>query len=94
MTTTPALNRGVLDRSQRHVQAAVGDFELALADGADPAAVHFNLALAHRALHDRPSALASVERAIQYRPPATGRRSICAAGYLRSSCRHKDCPMY
>jgi serine/threonine protein kinase/tetratricopeptide (TPR) repeat protein len=65
--TAAALNRGILSyRSGRHDEA-VADFLRALRTSHDSRTVgriHYNLALAHLARGDRPSALASAEEAL------------------------------
>ena len=45
-----------------------GDARQALRHGADPATVHYDLALVHRARQDRAAALASVEEALRHNP--------------------------
>jgi tetratricopeptide (TPR) repeat protein len=73
------LHRGVLLREQRRFGEAIRDLTAALAQGADPAAVHYQLALVHLAQKDRPAALESVRRALEYDP------NHAAATALRAS---------
>jgi serine/threonine protein kinase/Flp pilus assembly protein TadD len=63
-----ALNRGVLNVQDKRLADAEKDLARALTLGADPAAVHFNLALVFQARRERDRALASVDRALRYRP--------------------------
>jgi hypothetical protein len=58
----------VLHLRERHLGEAAEDLRRALDLGADPAAVHFNLALVHQAGRDRAAALASLAEALRYRP--------------------------
>jgi tetratricopeptide (TPR) repeat protein len=63
-----ALNRGLLHfRAGRHPEA-LRDLRQALTLGADPAAVHYNLALVYLAQHDRQAARDSVARALAANP--------------------------
>jgi serine/threonine protein kinase/Tfp pilus assembly protein PilF len=66
--TAAFLNRGALNLQDKRPAEAARDLERALALGADPAVVHFNLALVSQAKRDRAGALASVDRALRYRP--------------------------
>jgi serine/threonine protein kinase/Tfp pilus assembly protein PilF len=65
-----ALNRGILHCQAKRWAQARADFQRALApeSGAEPAAVHYNLAVLHLAQGDRANALASLQRALQDRP--------------------------
>jgi serine/threonine protein kinase/Flp pilus assembly protein TadD len=63
-----ALNRGALSLRENRLTDAAADLATALSLGAEPAAVHFNLALVYQANRDRAAALASVDRALRYRP--------------------------
>jgi serine/threonine protein kinase/Flp pilus assembly protein TadD len=68
-TLAPALlNRGILHFQQRQYAKAVADLEEALRQGADPAAVHYNLALVRLATGQREAARASVARALLHAP--------------------------
>jgi serine/threonine protein kinase/Tfp pilus assembly protein PilF len=62
-----ALNRAMLRYEQRQFDKAIADLHLALEHGADPASVHYNLALVHMAVHDD-AALDDVERALEFNP--------------------------
>jgi Flp pilus assembly protein TadD len=73
-----ALNRGVLHyKAGRHARAEA-DLRHAAECGADPAAVHYNLALVHWARHDRQAALASVKQALAQDPAHAGARELLA----------------
>jgi serine/threonine protein kinase/tetratricopeptide (TPR) repeat protein len=61
-----ALNRGVLLLGQRHYAEALADLQRARDAGADPAAVHYNRALAYEGLHDPEAARAEAERALRF----------------------------
>jgi tetratricopeptide (TPR) repeat protein len=63
-----ALSRGVLNLQEKRLAEAEADLTRALALGADPAAVHYTLALVCQARRDPAGALASVERALRHRP--------------------------
>lgn len=61
-----ALNRGVVFLREKRFAEASSAFEEALARGADPAAVHYHLALVARARGDRLGAERSVRRALEH----------------------------
>jgi tetratricopeptide (TPR) repeat protein len=63
-----ALNRGLLHFRAKRFGEAIRDLQTALANGAEPAAVHYNLALVYLAQQDRPRAVASLHRAVQADP--------------------------
>jgi tetratricopeptide (TPR) repeat protein len=71
-----ALNRGVLSLHEKRYDDAIADFERALTSGAEPASVHFNLALAHQAKRDRAAAVASLEQALRIRPDLREARDL------------------
>jgi tetratricopeptide (TPR) repeat protein len=60
-----ALNRGIVHFREKRYGEAIVDFEHALRDGANPAAVHYNLALVYREKGDHERALASAKRALE-----------------------------
>jgi tetratricopeptide (TPR) repeat protein len=62
------LNRGILHAGAGRAGEAEADLRRALEAGADPAAVHYNLALVQRARGDRAAALESVRAALRARP--------------------------
>jgi eukaryotic-like serine/threonine-protein kinase len=64
--TAALLNRGILLFKSGRSWEAITDFQQALRTASDPETlgrIHFNLALAHLAQGDRPSALADAENA-------------------------------
>jgi serine/threonine protein kinase/Tfp pilus assembly protein PilF len=61
-----ALHRGMLRGELRRFDEATRDLTAALAHGADPAAVHYQLALIHLAQEDRQAALESLRKALQH----------------------------
>jgi serine/threonine protein kinase/Tfp pilus assembly protein PilF len=71
-----ALQRGLLHFHARRHAEAVRDLETALAHGAEPATVHYDLALVHLARKDRTSALASLRRALQADPDQPDARRL------------------
>jgi tetratricopeptide (TPR) repeat protein len=62
------LNRGALYLQQQQFPEAAADFRLALTLGANPAAVHYNLALLHQARDEPAAAIDALDRALQYDP--------------------------
>jgi serine/threonine protein kinase/Tfp pilus assembly protein PilF len=62
------VNRAVLNLQDKRLTESARDLDRALALGADPAVVHYNLALVFQARRDRAGALANVERALRHRP--------------------------
>src|SRR5262249_50068896 len=62
------LARAALALKQGRADDADADLRRALADGADPAAVHFNLALVHLAHEDRIAAVTALRACLHYRP--------------------------
>jgi eukaryotic-like serine/threonine-protein kinase len=63
-----ALSRGTLALQAGRPSEALLDFRLALDHGANPAAVHHHLALAHLAGQDTTSARESLQRALEHNP--------------------------
>jgi Flp pilus assembly protein TadD len=63
-----ALNCGILHYEAGRYPEAETDLRGALKAGADPAAVHFNLALVFRATHNLAAALESVAQALRHNP--------------------------
>ncbi len=63
-----ALNRGILHCQEKRYAQACTDLQRALESGADPAAVHYNLALVHLAQEQRATALACLKRTLQHQP--------------------------
>jgi tetratricopeptide (TPR) repeat protein len=59
-----ALNRGLLRLELGQPREAVADFERALANGGEPAGVHYALARAHLACNDRRAALAALRQVL------------------------------
>jgi serine/threonine protein kinase/Tfp pilus assembly protein PilF len=66
--TAAVFNRGLLNLQDKRLVEAARDLDRALFLGADRAVVHYNLALVFQAKREAARALASVERALQYRP--------------------------
>jgi eukaryotic-like serine/threonine-protein kinase len=66
--TAAALNRGILHHREERHDEAIADLERALDAGADPAVVHYNLALVYLARRDRGAAQASLRLALQHNP--------------------------
>lgn len=67
-----ALNRGILAYREGRHHDAIEDFQRALRTSSNPVLIgrlHYNLALAHLARGDRPSALASQAKALEYGCP-------------------------
>jgi tetratricopeptide (TPR) repeat protein len=60
------LNRATLAVQQKLYEQALGDLSLAHANGADPAAVHYQRARAYLAQRNRVGALASLYKALKY----------------------------
>ena len=71
------LNRGVLDIREKREAKALEDLREALARGADPAAVHYNLALAYRG-RDGQAARAEVQQTLRLRPDHAGAKALLA----------------
>ena len=63
-----ALNRGILSLEAGRFPEAAADFRRALRDGADPAAVHYNLALVYWNQGDRSQARVCVQEALRHQP--------------------------
>ena len=61
-----ALNRGVLHYQAGRFPQALADLEQALRCGADPAAVHYNLALVHLSQKEWGAARACLRRALEH----------------------------
>jgi tetratricopeptide (TPR) repeat protein len=61
-----ALNRGMIHFQQKRFEQAIADLSIALKHGADPATVHYDLALTHLACNDTALALQHVQRALEY----------------------------
>ena len=72
------LNRGVLNYQQKREDEALNDLLQALAHGADPAAVHYNLALTRHARREDAEARAEARAALQARPDHAGARELLA----------------
>ncbi len=68
MLAAAALSRGTLHFQEKRFEQAALDFQRALEGGADPASVHFNLALIHQARNDRDAARRSLEQALRHNP--------------------------
>src|SRR5262249_49911617 len=60
--------RAALALKQNRPDDAETDLRRALADGADPAAVHFNLALVHLARQERGAAVGELKACLRHRP--------------------------
>jgi len=73
---TAAMNRGVLHYQEKRYTQARQDLEQALLHGADPASIHYALALVQFALNDRKTALQHVEQVLQYNPQHTEARTL------------------
>jgi Tfp pilus assembly protein PilF len=71
-----ALNRGLLHYEGQRFAEAAADFRLALDHGADPATVHYNLALVYRAQGNRPAAEESLRRALYHQPKHDAARQL------------------
>jgi Flp pilus assembly protein TadD len=71
-----ALNRGILHYQAGKYQTALDDMTRALADGANPAAAHYNLALVHQKRGDRAKARTHVDEALRNEPEHEGARSL------------------
>jgi serine/threonine protein kinase/Flp pilus assembly protein TadD len=70
-----ALNRGMLHFEAKRFPEAERDLRRALECGANPATVHYDLAMVQLATHDQTAAIASLENALRYEPnhePALG----------------------
>jgi tetratricopeptide (TPR) repeat protein len=63
-----AFNRGILNFKEKRYAKAIHDLKLALNNGVEPAVVYFHLAMVYEAQEDRPAAVASLRRALQYEP--------------------------
>jgi len=63
-----ALNRGMLYEQLRRTTDAISDLELALKNGADPATVHYDLALVYASASNRASALRHARLAAESNP--------------------------
>jgi tetratricopeptide (TPR) repeat protein len=73
----PALqNRGLLHLAAKRWPAAIADFQQALLQGADPATMHYSLALAHQAAGSRARALEAVEQALRHNPDHEAARKL------------------
>jgi tetratricopeptide (TPR) repeat protein len=71
------LNRGMLHFEQRRNGDAIADLTLALQHGADPATVHYDLALIRAASGDRATALAEARAAVQANPAHERAARLC-----------------
>jgi tetratricopeptide (TPR) repeat protein len=71
-----ALNRGVLYMQQHQLDQALTDLRCALEHGADPATVHFDLALINVAANDRAAALLNVQEALLCNPAHESARQL------------------
>jgi len=71
-----ALNRGLSRFEQKQYELAIDDLNYALALGADPAVVHYNLAVVYHVQNDRRRALANVEQALQANPQHRAAREL------------------
>jgi serine/threonine protein kinase/Tfp pilus assembly protein PilF len=63
-----ALNRGMLRFERKHFDQAIADLRLALELGADPATVHYDLAVVHLAANELTAARDNIHRALQHDP--------------------------
>jgi tetratricopeptide (TPR) repeat protein len=72
------LNRGALSCRQGRLDEALADLRQALALGADPALVHYNLAIVHYARRDMEGARRLLNRALDYRPDHARARHLLA----------------
>lgn len=63
-----SLSRGTVHFQEKRFEQAALDFRQALTSGADPASVHFNLALIYQARNDCNAARRSLEQALQHNP--------------------------
>jgi eukaryotic-like serine/threonine-protein kinase len=70
------LNRGVLDMREKREEMALADLHEALGHGADPAAVHYNLALTYRSRGEKGAALGEVQQALRLRPNHAGAKQL------------------
>jgi tetratricopeptide (TPR) repeat protein len=66
--TAAWLNRGILHYQAKHYDEALHDLEQALQTGADPATVHYNLALVHQARGERDKAVSCLDRVLAQSP--------------------------
>ncbi len=66
------LNRGVLKLQKGRLDEAETDLNLAVAEGADPAGVHYNRALVYQARHDSRAALDCLAQALRHNPNHKG----------------------
>ena len=66
------LNRGMLNYQEKRREEALNDLRQALANGADPVAAHYNLALTYHALGDDAMAAAEARAALRRRPDHAG----------------------
>jgi tetratricopeptide (TPR) repeat protein len=71
-----ALNRGVLHFQQSHYDRAIADLGLALQNGANPATVHYDLALVQRAAGNPSGALQQVRQALEHDPAHEPARNL------------------
>jgi tetratricopeptide (TPR) repeat protein len=71
-----ALNRGILHYDARRFPQAQADLNRALALGADPAIVYYNLALNDLARDEPGAARAAIENALRHNPEHTGARQL------------------
>jgi len=73
-----ALNRGMLRYEQKQFAEAIADLRLALEHGADPATVHYDLALICMAANEPTVALENVQLALQHNPEHQQARQLRA----------------
>jgi serine/threonine protein kinase/tetratricopeptide (TPR) repeat protein len=71
-----ALNRGILHFQAQRYDAAIADFQRALGNGADPASVHYNLALVYRDQGELSDAQRCLERALEHAPEHKEARAL------------------
>jgi predicted negative regulator of RcsB-dependent stress response len=64
--TVAALHRGMVVTGMRRYAEAMGDLETALANGAEPAVVHYQIALVQVARQDRQAALKGLDRSLEH----------------------------
>lgn len=63
-----ALHRGILSYQEARYEGALADLNQALAGGADPAVVHYNLALVYAARHESAAALEHLDQVLSFDP--------------------------
>jgi len=80
-----ALNRGVLHFQQSHYDRAIADLDPALRCGANPATVHYDLALVQRAAGNPSGALQQVRQALEHDPAHEAARRLLDTLELNTS---------